>query len=167
MRTRRPTAGFTAGMILASTSLLVASAAQALSVESPSQEVDIAEGADIAATAAAVHHPPADPGGGDPSGAEDAAVEKGSGGLFAGDATELAPTMAALRHCESGGDYRTNTGNGYYGAYQFEPETWWGLGYGGWPHEAAPGVQDEAAITLYERSGWHPWPGCALALALQ
>lgn len=29
-----------------------------------------------------------------------------------------------LRMCESGGNYQTNTGNGYYGAYQFSQSTW-------------------------------------------
>jgi uncharacterized protein YabE (DUF348 family) len=32
--------------------------------------------------------------------------------------------LRKLRQCESGGNYRTNTGNGYYGAYQFSLETW-------------------------------------------
>lgn len=29
-----------------------------------------------------------------------------------------------LRMCESGGNYQRNSGNGYYGAYQFLPSTW-------------------------------------------
>lgn len=29
-----------------------------------------------------------------------------------------------LRQCESGGNYQTNTGNGFYGAYQFLQSTW-------------------------------------------
>src|SRR5438045_553109 len=29
-----------------------------------------------------------------------------------------------LRWCESGGNYATNTGNGFYGAYQFAAGTW-------------------------------------------
>ena len=72
----------------------------------------------------------------------------------------------ALRWCESGNDYGIDTGNGYYGAYQFSPETWWGLGYDGYPHEAAPEVQDEAAALLQSLYGWGQWPGCAWWLGL-
>lgn len=32
--------------------------------------------------------------------------------------------LQKLRQCESGGNYRTNTGNGFYGAYQFMISTW-------------------------------------------
>ncbi len=32
--------------------------------------------------------------------------------------------LLALRTCESGGNYRTSTGNGFYGAYQFMQSTW-------------------------------------------
>jgi hypothetical protein len=68
---------------------------------------------------------------------------------------------AALRKCESGGRYDLNTGNGYYGAYQFALGTWQRLGYGGYPHEAAPSVQDEAAKRLQAKLGWVPWSSCA------
>jgi uncharacterized protein YabE (DUF348 family) len=32
--------------------------------------------------------------------------------------------LRKLRECESGGNYQTNTGNGFYGAYQFMISTW-------------------------------------------
>lgn len=70
----------------------------------------------------------------------------------------------ALRQCESGGDYTTNTGNGFYGAYQFDTRTWHGLGYDGLPSEAAPAVQDEAAQRLYDQRGAQPWPVCGRLL---
>ena len=79
----------------------------------------------------------------------------------------LSAAFAALRQCESGGDYGINTGNGYYGAYQFALSTWQGLGYGGYPHEAPPHVQDEAALALYNTSGWSPWPACSAQLGLR
>jgi resuscitation-promoting factor RpfA len=72
----------------------------------------------------------------------------------------------ALRWCESGDDYALDTGNGYYGAYQFSPWTWWDLGYEGYPHEAPPGVQDDAAWLLQSLYGWGQWPGCASWLGL-
>jgi hypothetical protein len=66
-----------------------------------------------------------------------------------------------LRSCESGGRYATNTGNGFYGAYQFHPRTWRTLGYPGLPHQAPPEMQDEAARKLQARSGWGQWPVCS------
>jgi hypothetical protein len=66
-----------------------------------------------------------------------------------------------LRSCESGGRYTANTGNGFYGAYQFLPRTWRTLGYPGLPHQAPPELQDEAARKLQARSGWGQWPVCS------
>lgn len=73
--------------------------------------------------------------------------------------------LARLRSCE--GSYSSNTGNGYYGAYQFDIGTW--NGYGGYPNAAAapPIVQDQKARETYERRGWQPWPGCTRKLNLQ
>jgi hypothetical protein len=66
-----------------------------------------------------------------------------------------------LRLCESGNNYRDNTGNGYYGAYQFALQTWRNLGMSGRPDQAAPALQDHAAYVLYEHAGWSPWPACS------
>jgi hypothetical protein len=68
---------------------------------------------------------------------------------------------ARLRQCESGGRYNVNSGNGFYGAYQFHPRTWRGLGFPGLPHQAPPEMQDEAARKLQARSGWGQWPVCS------
>ncbi|HMD44991.1 MAG TPA: transglycosylase family protein [Acidimicrobiales bacterium] len=73
---------------------------------------------------------------------------------------------AELRQCESGGNYADDTGNGYYGAYQFSAGTWASLGYGGLPSQAPPAVQDAAAQALEARSGWGQWPACSAALGL-
>jgi resuscitation-promoting factor RpfA len=66
-----------------------------------------------------------------------------------------------LRVCESGNNYHENTGNGYYGAYQFSPTTWSGLGFHGRPDKARPVRQDHAAKRLHARSGWGAWPACS------
>jgi resuscitation-promoting factor RpfA len=76
------------------------------------------------------------------------------------------PELAALRSCESGGDYGADTGNGYYGAYQFAASTWQSLGYAGLPSNAAPAVQDEAALRLASTKGWSQWPSCSRSLGL-
>lgn len=77
--------------------------------------------------------------------------------------------LASLRSCE--GAYSSNTGNGYYGAYQFALGTWRTNAPAGYrdvlPSDAPPAVQDQAASTLYQRSGWQPWPGCSRSLGLQ
>jgi hypothetical protein len=64
---------------------------------------------------------------------------------------------ACIRARESGGNYATNTGNGYYGAYQFSLATWRSLGGTGLPSQASPGVQDAMAQRLQRRSGWGQW----------
>lgn len=81
---------------------------------------------------------------------------------FTGD---FAGALARLRSCE--GSYTSNTGNGYYGAYQFDISTW--ANYGGYriPSDAPPAVQDEAAWRLYQRRGWQPWPSCRIKMGLQ
>jgi hypothetical protein len=78
----------------------------------------------------------------------------------------LGGVWAELRNCESGGNYAEDTGNGYYGAYQFAPSTWWSLGFSGLPSSASPATQDRAAAELQARSGWGQWPACSAALGL-
>ena len=88
----------------------------------------------------------------------------GGGGSAPAPVAEGYPTNAqlyALRLCESTDNYTINTGNGYYGAYQFSAVTWWWLGYTGYPHHASPAVQDEAVRYLYSLMGWSPWPACS------
>jgi hypothetical protein len=72
-----------------------------------------------------------------------------------------------LRNCEAGGRYNVNSGNGYYGAYQFSAGTWRRLGYGGLPHQAPPEIQDEAARKLQARSGWGQWPACSRRIGVR
>ena len=78
----------------------------------------------------------------------------------------LGGVWAELRRCESGDDYTIDTGNGYYGAYQFSAATWHGLGFTGLPDQAPPAFQDEAAVELQTRSGWGQWPACSRRLGL-
>ena len=65
-----------------------------------------------------------------------------------------------LRVCESGNNYAINTGNGYYGAYQFDLSTWRSVGGTGYPHQSSPAVQDALALKLWQQRGWSPW-ACA------
>jgi hypothetical protein len=69
--------------------------------------------------------------------------------------------LAQIRECESGGDYTADTGNGFYGAYQFTEESWKAMGGEGMPHEAPPAEQDRLAKKLMEEQGPQAWPNCA------
>jgi hypothetical protein len=79
----------------------------------------------------------------------------------------LGGVWSQLRSCESGGNYRADTGNGYYGAYQFALSTWRGLQLPGLPSSASPQIQDDAAVRLQRLDGWDPWPRCSWALGLR
>ena len=67
-----------------------------------------------------------------------------------------------IAKCESGGNWKINTGNGYYGGLQFSAATWKSVGGPGLPHENSREVQIKYAKILQARSGWGQW-GCAHA----
>jgi peptidoglycan hydrolase CwlO-like protein len=87
------------------------------------------------------------------------APSSGAGGSSSGQ-------VARLRQCESGGNYRENSGDGYYGAYQLSQATWSSLSLPGRPDQAPPDVQDRAVLTLVARSGWGQWPTCSALLGM-
>ena len=68
--------------------------------------------------------------------------------------------LARVRRCESGGNYRTNTGNGFYGAYQFDISSWRGAGGVGMPNTASRLEQDYRALVWRQRAGVGAWPVC-------
>jgi hypothetical protein len=92
--------------------------------------------------------------------AEAAAAEEAAAVESTETSTSTSPELSSIAECESGGDYSANTGNGYYGAYQFTQETWESVGGSGLPSEASPAEQDMRAQTLLEQSGSSPWPNC-------
>lgn|GEM_PF-3483921 len=59
--------------------------------------------------------------------------------------------------CESSGNARANTGNGYYGMWQFDLATWQSVGGAGLPSDASVAEQVSRARALYEVRGWQPW----------
>lgn len=89
-----------------------------------------------------------------------------------------APTAAqwaALRNCESGGDYQIVSSNGkWHGAWQAEIPTWRAL----WdrigrpdiahlaPEKAPREIQDYFAALLYQQRGGQPWPVCSKRVGL-
>ncbi|MFJ8579578.1 transglycosylase family protein [Micromonospora sp. NPDC093277] len=98
------------------------------------------------------------------------------GALVAGAATgaatilgPIAPASAssvnwdAIAQCESGGNWRINTGNGYYGGLQFSKGTW--NGYGGQRYAsradlASRGEQIAIAEKVLDGQGIGAWPVC-------
>lgn len=68
--------------------------------------------------------------------------------------------LARVRACESGGNYAINTGNGFYGAYQFTLSSWVAVGGSGYPHLASPAEQDHRALRLRAIQGTGAWPNC-------
>ena len=111
-----------------------------------------------------------------PSRTKATTVATGTAAVLALDVTGATPASAhdrsfdtmlnQLAQCESGGDYSINTGNGYYGAFQFNLQTWRSVGGAGYPHQNPPNVQKEMATRLYESRGWGPWPSCSRKLGL-
>jgi resuscitation-promoting factor RpfB len=83
---------------------------------------------------------------------------------------------AALRQCESGGNYAQKANPTYRGAYQFSRQTWdstmrrLGGSYTAYigvdPADAPPAVQDAAAMNLQASGGWGQWPACSAKLGL-
>lgn len=65
-----------------------------------------------------------------------------------------------LRFCESTERYAVDTGNTFYGAYQFTWETWETVYGSDNPAHAPPEEQDARARLLYSRRGSQPWPIC-------
>lgn len=90
----------------------------------------------------------------------------GSGSSSSSGGSAPSGVWAQLAQCESGGDPTTNTGNGYYGMYQFSLPTWQAVGGSGLPSDASAAEQTKRAKILQERSGWGQWPHCASKLGL-
>ena len=70
------------------------------------------------------------------------------------------PVLEAIAACESGGNPSTDTGNGFYGKYQFTQATWQAVGGSGNPAAASEAEQDRRAAQLYAQAGPSQWPVC-------
>ena len=72
-----------------------------------------------------------------------------------------------LAQCEAGGNWATNTGNGYYGGLQFSLGTWQAYGGSGLPSNASRETQIAIATKVRNASGGYgAWPACAASLGL-
>jgi hypothetical protein len=66
----------------------------------------------------------------------------------------------AVAACESGGNWSTATGNGYYGGLQFTMGTWRANGGSGSPHKASREEQIRVAENVLRTQGIKAWPVC-------
>ena len=69
-----------------------------------------------------------------------------------------------IAECEAGGDWSTNSGNGYYGGLQFDKQTWNAYGgdqYAPRPDQASREEQIAVANKVKDdRGGYGAWPNC-------
>jgi hypothetical protein len=72
-----------------------------------------------------------------------------------------------LAQCESGGNWGTNTGNGYSGGLQFAAGTWRANGGSGSAHNASRAEQIRVAERVKASQGWGAWPACSSKLGLR
>ncbi|WP_156372325.1 LysM peptidoglycan-binding domain-containing protein [Arthrobacter sp. Leaf337] len=75
-------------------------------------------------------------------------------------------TWDALAQCESGGNWSTNTGNGFSGGLQFTDSTWAAYGGTGSAANATREQQIAVAENVQASQGWGAWPACAAKLGL-
>ncbi|MFJ6385651.1 transglycosylase family protein [Kitasatospora sp. NPDC092039] len=93
-----------------------------------------------------------------------------SGGVRARAAVRVADLVwDELADCESGGDWRADTGNGFYGGLQIRPSTWAEAGgprFADRPDHASRREQTTVGEEIVRRQGWEAWPSCARELGL-
>ncbi|GAA1019086.1 MULTISPECIES: transglycosylase family protein [Amycolatopsis] len=88
-------------------------------------------------------------------------------GIAVGAPLAIAATPAsatnwdAIAQCESGGNWNTNTGNGYYGGLQFTQSTWKAYGGTGSPQGASRDQQIAVAERVMQGQGPGAWPVCS------
>lgn len=78
-------------------------------------------------------------------------------------------TWDRLAGCESGGNWRIDTGNGFSGGLQLAHSTWHSFGgraYGTRAAHASRSQQIRVAERVLARQGWHAWPACSARLGL-
>ena len=97
-----------------------------------------------------------------------AAVSAAGLALSATAANAATPTSTwdSLAQCESGGNWSTNTGNGFSGGLQFTSGTWAAYGGTGSPADASREQQIAVAERVQASQGWGAWPSCASQLGL-
>lgn len=76
----------------------------------------------------------------------------------------------ALAHCETGGNWATDSVPGFAGGLGFANGTWSSMGgteFAGSAADATREQQIEVAQRVLESAGWGAWPGCSSKLGLR
>jgi resuscitation-promoting factor RpfA len=92
------------------------------------------------------------------------ALSSGIGLAAAAPAETAASVWDRVAQCESGGNWKINTGNGYYGGLQFAAGTWkrhGGTTYASQAHLATKAEQIAIARRVLEGQGPGAWPVCS------
>ncbi len=72
-----------------------------------------------------------------------------------------------IADCESHKNWKSDTGNGYYGGLQFSQGAWTSVGGQGKPSDSSADEQISRGKLLQQRRGWGAWGACAKKLGLQ
>lgn len=87
-----------------------------------------------------------------------------AGFASAGSAHAADNVWDRVAQCESGGNWKINTGNGYYGGLQFSASTWRAFGggsYADYAHQASKDQQIRVAQATLKVQGPGAWPVCS------
>lgn len=79
-------------------------------------------------------------------------------GSSSGGSSGPTGTWACIASHESGGNPSENTGNGFYGMYQFTMSIWLANGGTGNPADASAATQTAVAQRIQAQQGWGAWP---------
>lgn len=85
------------------------------------------------------------------------------GGIASANSAHAATNWDAIAQCESGGNWSTNTGNGFSGGLQFTTSTWRAYGGGAYASTAAGASRDQqiaVAENVLAGQGIGAWPVC-------
>jgi LysM repeat protein len=91
------------------------------------------------------------------------ALSLGLVALAAPPASAASTVWDKVARCESGGNWKINTGNGYYGGLQFSSQTWRGFGggkYASKANKATKGEQIAIARRVLAGQGAGAWATC-------
>ncbi len=91
------------------------------------------------------------------------ALSIGLGAAGAGPAEAKGTVWDKVAKCESGGNWKINTGNGFYGGLQFSKSTWKGYGgrkYASSAHKAKKSEQIAIARRTLAAQGAGAWASC-------
>lgn len=92
------------------------------------------------------------------------ALAVGISAVTAGPAEAASTVWDRVAKCESGGRWKINTGNGYYGGLQFSASTWRAFGgkkYASQAHRATKAEQIAIARRVLAGQGPRAWPTCS------